>query len=142
MNGQLTKLPANQDYPFDQASIIYNQSQFLKLMTDEHIKDVKFGRRRIEDFYKDLQKLSSADARSLLYIDNHLSGKSWENITYNEDDYKSLLISQLKSYPDPMGRYNFLVNYKAKNVLPDSYLDWFKRSAMLTFFNELDSECS
>ena len=134
MNGQLTKLPANQDYPFDQASIIYNQSQFLKLMTDEHIKDVKFGRRRIEDFYKDLQKLSSADARSLLYIDNHLSGKSWENITYNEDDYKSLLISQLKSYPDPMGRYNFLVNYKAKNVLPDSYLDWFKNDLRCSLF--------
>ena len=134
MNGQLTKLPDNQDYPFDQASIIYNQSQFLKLMTDEHIKDVKFGRRRIEDFYKDLQKLSSADARSLLYIDNHLSGKSWENITYNEDDYKSLLISQLKSYPDPMGRYNFLVNYKAKNVLPDSYLDWFKNDLRCSLF--------
>lgn len=134
MNGQLTKLPANQDYPFDQASIIYNQSQFLKLMTDEHIKDVKLGRRRIEDFYKDLQKLSSADARSLLYIDNHLLGKSWENIIYDEDDYKSLLISQLKSYPDPMGRYNFLVNYKAKNVLPDSYLDWFKNDLRCSLF--------
>lgn len=134
MNGQLTKLPANQDYPFDQASIIYNQSQFLKLMTDEHIKDVKLGRRRIEDFYKDLQKLSSADARSLLYIDNHLLGKSWENIIYDEDDYKSLLISQLKSYPDPMSRYNFLVNYKAKNVLPDSYLDWFKNDLRCSLF--------
>ena len=78
MNGQLTKLPDNQDYPFDQASIIYNQSQFLKLMTDDYIKEIKSGRRHIDEFYKSLQKLSTADARSLLYIDNHSSGKSWE----------------------------------------------------------------
>ena len=68
VHGQVIRLPDNQNHPFDQASIIYSQSQFLKLMTDEHIKDVKSGRRRIEDFYKDLQKLSSEDARSLLYI--------------------------------------------------------------------------
>ena len=134
VDGQLTKLPDNQNYPFDQKSMIYSKSQFLKLMTDEDIKDIKSGRRRIEDFYKDLQKLSSADARSLLYIDNHLLGKSRENITYDDDDYKKLLISQLKSYPDSMDRYNFLVNYKAKNVLPDSYLDWFKNDLRCSLF--------
>ncbi|WP_261863074.1 hypothetical protein [Psychrobacter sp. JCM 18900] len=96
MDGQLTRLPDNQNYPFDQASMLYSQSQFLKLMTDEHIKDIKSGRRRIEDFYKALQKLSIADARSLLYIDNILSGKSLENIIYDDDDYKNLLINQLK----------------------------------------------
>ena len=134
MDGQLTRLPDNQNYPFDQASMIYSQSQFLKLMTDERIKDVKSGRRDIEDFYKDLQKLSSADARSLLYIDNHLLGKGRENITYDDDDYKNLLISQLKSYTSSMDRYNFLVNYKAKNVLPHSYLDWFKNDLRCSLF--------
>ena len=134
MDRQLTRLPDNQNYPFDQASMIYSQSQFLKLMTDEHIKDVKQGRRDIEDFYKDLQKLSSADARSLLYIDNHLLGKGQENITYDDDDYKNLLISQLKSYIGSMDRYNFLVNYKAKNVLPHSYLDWFKNDLRCSLF--------
>ena len=77
MDGQLTRLPDNQQYPFDQASMLYSQSQFLKLITDEHIKDIKSGKRRIEDFYKSLQKLSTSDARSLLYISNNLSDKSF-----------------------------------------------------------------
>ena len=41
MDGQLTRLPDNQNYPFDQASMLYSQSQFLKLMTDEYIKEIK-----------------------------------------------------------------------------------------------------
>ena len=134
VDGQLTRLPDSQHYPFDQVSMIYSQSQFLKLMTDDYIKEIKSGRRDIEDFYKELQKLSSADARSLLYIDNHLLDKSRENITYDDDDYKKLLISQLKSCPGSMDRYNFLVNYKAKNVLPDSYLDWFKNDLRCSLF--------
>ena len=134
VNGQLNRLPDNQNYPFDQASMLYSQSQFLKLMTDEYIKDIKFGRRYIEDFYKALQKLSTADARSLLYIDNYLIGKSWENITHDDDDYKNLLINQLKDWPRPVERYNFLINYKAKSILPESYLEWFKNDLRCSLF--------
>lgn len=134
MNGQLTKLPANQDYPFDQASMLYSQSQFLRLMTDEYIKDIKSGKRRIEDFYKSLKKLSTGDARSLLYISNYLSNKSFENINYDDDDYKNLLIIQLKDWHTPIDRYNFLIEFKAKNVLPEDYLEWFKNDLRCSLF--------
>lgn len=97
VDGQLTRLPDNQNYPFDQASMIYSQSQFLKLMTDDYIKEIKSGRRHIDEFYKSLQKLSTADARSLLYISNSLLDKSSENIIYDDDDYKNLLIKQLEN---------------------------------------------
>lgn len=134
MDGQLTRMPDNQICPFDQASMLYSQSQFLKLMTDEHIKDIKSGRRRIEDFYKALQKLSTADARSLLYIDNNLLGKSLENITHDDDDYKNLLINQLKYWSAPIERYNFLIDYKAKSIVPESYLEWFKNDLRCSLF--------
>ena len=134
MDGQLTKLNDSQNYRFDQASMLYSQSQFLKLMTDEYIKDIKSGKRRIEDFYKALQKMSIADARSLLYIDNILSGKSLENITYDEDDYKNLLIKQLESWPMPIERYNFLIEFKAKSILPENYLEWFKNDLRCSLF--------
>ena len=134
MDGQLTRLPDNQNHPFDQASMLYNQSQFLKLMTDEYIKDIKSGKRRIEDFYKALQKLSIADARSLLYIDNSLLGKSLENITYDDDDYKNLLINQLENCSMPVERYNFLIKFKAKNILPENYLEWFKNDLRCSLF--------
>lgn len=134
VDGQLTRLPDNQNYPFDQASMIYSQSQFLKLMTDNYIKEIKSGRRHIDEFYKSLQKLSIEDARSLLYIDNHLLGKSLENITYDDDDYKNLLINQLEDWPMPIERYNFLIDLKAKNVLPENYLEWFKNDLRCSLF--------
>lgn len=134
MDGQLTRLPNNRNYPFDQASMLYSQSQFLRLMTDEYIKDIKSGKRRIEDFYKSLKKLSTGDARSLLYISNYLSNKSFENINYDDDDYKNLLIIQLKDWHMPIERYNFLIEFKAKNILPEDYLEWFKNDLRCSLF--------
>ena len=134
VDGQLTRLPDNRNYPFDQASMLYSQSQFLRLMTDEYIKDIKSGKRRIEDFYKSLKKLSTGDARSLLYISNYLSNKSFENINYDDDDYKNLLIIQLKDWHTPIERYNFLIEFKAKNVLPEDYLEWFKNDLRCSLF--------
>ncbi len=134
MDGQLTRLPNNRNYPFDQASMLYSQSQFLRLMTDEYIKDIKSGKRRIEDFYKSLKKLSTGDARSLLYISNYLSNKSLENINYDDDDYKNLLIIQLKDWHMPIERYNFLIEFKAKNILPEDYLEWFKNDLRCSLF--------
>ena len=134
MDGQLTRLPDNQNYPFDQASMIYSQSQFLKLMTDDYIKEIKSGRRHIDEFYKSLQKLSTADARSLLYISNSLLDKSSENIIYDDDDYKNLLIKQLENCTMPIERYNFLIELKAKNILPENYLEWFKNDLRCSLF--------
>ena len=134
MDGQLTRLPDNRNYPFDQASMLYSQSQFLRLITDEYIKDIKSGKRRIEDFYKSLKKLSTGDARSLLYISNYLSNKSFENINYDDDDYKNLLIIQLKDWHMPIERYNFLIEFKAKNILPEDYLEWFKNDLRCSLF--------
>ena len=134
MDGQVTVLPNNQNHAFDQESIVYSQSQFLRVMTDEYINDMKIGKMYIEDFYKSLQKLSVKDARSLLYIDNILIGKSWENIEYDKDDYKSLLITQLKNHPTPIERYNYLIEYKAKSRLPEAYIDWFKNDLRCSIF--------
>lgn len=134
MSGQVTRLFDSKTYTFDQASMLYSQSQFLRLMTDEYIKDIKSGKRLIEEFYKSLQKLSTADARSLLYIDNKLSGKSLKNITYDDDDYKNLLINQLKNSYVPIERYNFLIEFKAKNILPENYLEWFKNDLRCSLF--------
>lgn len=134
MSGEATVLFDNQNYHFDQQSIVYSHSQMLKLMTDSYIADIKAGTKTIDDFYKTLQKLSVEDARSLLYINNFLLNKSRENISYNDGDFKSLLTSQLKTHPTPVERYNFLVDFKAKNVLPESYLDWFKNDLRCSLF--------
>ncbi|MGP5076243.1 hypothetical protein ACTXGZ_12200, partial [Psychrobacter celer] len=134
MSGQVTKPFDNQTYDFDQASMLYSQSQFLKLMTDEYIKDIKSGKRRIEDFYKSLKKLNTRDARSLLYISNKLSNKSHENINYDDDDYKNLLIIQLKDWNMPIERYNFLIKFKAENILPEDYIEWFKNDLRCSLF--------
>lgn len=134
MDGQLTRLPDNQNYPFDQASMLYSQSQFLKLMTDEYIKEIKSGRRKIEDFYRILNRLSAHDARSLLFLENNLSGKSWENLEYDDDDCKNLLINHLKNWAMPVERFNFLIQCKAQNQIPEKYLEWFQNDLRCSLF--------
>lgn len=61
-------------------------------MSDLYIKSIKSGTKRIEDYFKELDKMSVTDAKSLLYTYNILLNKSWENINYDNDDYKNLLI--------------------------------------------------
>jgi len=134
VNEQSTSMYNNQNYPFDQASMLYSQSQVLKLVTDEHIKEVKSDRRTIENFLKSLNGLSVHDARSLLFIDNILSGNSLENLDYDDDDYKNILISHLINWPSPIGRYNFLIECKAKNQIPEKYLEWFKNDLRCSLF--------
>lgn len=134
MGGQLTRLHDNQNYPFDQASMLYSQSQFLKLMTDDYIKEIKSGRRKIEEFYKSLNRLSAHDAKSLLFIENTLSGNSLVNLEYDDDDYKNLLISYLNNWPMPVERYNFLIQCKAQNQIPEKYLEWFQNDLRCSLF--------
>lgn len=126
MNGQLTKLPNDNDNNFDKKSIVYSQSKLLMLITDEYINAIKSGRKSIEDFYKSLHSLSVHDAKSLLYLENVLTNKSSENLEYDNNDYRNLLISRLKIWQSPIDRYNFLIQRKAESQLPEKYLEWFK----------------
>ena len=133
-NGQVTRMPDHESQLFNQKSILYNQSKLLMLMTDEYVNEVRSGRRRIESFYKSLNKLSVHDAKSLLYIENALSNKSFENLEYDSDDYKNLLISSLKNWSMPVERYNFLIQCKAQKQIPEKYLEWFKNDLRCSLF--------
>ena len=134
MDGQVTRLPDNQNYPFDQASMEYHNSQYLRTMSDLYIKNIKSGTKRVEDFYKELDKMSVADAKSLLYTCNILSNKSWENINYDIDDYKNLLIKELRSWKLPIEKFNELLDIRATYVLPKNYVDWFKDDLRCSLF--------
>lgn len=126
MSGQLTRLSDANDQYFDQKAIIYSQSKFLMFITDEYINAIKSGKKNIAEFYKSLHTLSVHDAKSLLYLENILTNKSFENLEYDNDDYRNLLISRLKSWQSPIDRYNFLIQRKAESQLPEKYLEWFK----------------
>lgn len=134
MNGQVTRFSDDQDFTPNQASITYSQSQFLKLETDECIRNVRRRRRNVEVFYSDLHSLKAEEARSLLYIENFLINRSWENIHFDNDDYKSLLISKLEEYSSPIDRCNELIHYKIQNVLPETYLRWFNNDLRCSLF--------
>lgn len=119
---------------FDEASVRYANSQLLRYVADEYIKDVRRNRRSIEDFFLALRKLSNHDAKSLLYVKNFLESKSWENITFDSDDYKNLLIDYLRNHKAPMQEYNDLIYYKIENHLPEDYLGWFKNDLRSSIF--------
>lgn len=134
MDGQLTRIPNELDYPFDDESMLYHNSQLLRTMSDRMMKGIKSGTKRIEDFHKELERISVADARSLLYTYNILSGKSWENINYDDDDYKNLLIKELKKWSLPIDKFNELIDAKLVCTLPKIYLDWFKSDLRCSLF--------
>ena len=90
MSGQLTRLSDANDQYFDQKAIIYSQSKFLMFITDEYINAIKSGKKNIEGFYKSLHSLSVHDAKSLLYLENVLTNKGFENLEYDNDDYPTL----------------------------------------------------
>lgn len=128
------QLPVMNNDIFDQASVRYANSQLLRYVADEYIKDVKRNRRSIEDFFLALRKMSNHDAKSLLYVKNFLENKSWENISFDGDDYKNLLIDYLRNHPAPLREYNDLIYYKIENYLPEDYLGWFKNDLRSSIF--------
>lgn len=134
MNEQVTRFSDNQDFTPNQASTIYRHSQLSKLATDEFISDVRRRKRNVDDFCSDLYSLKAEEARSLLYIENILMNESWENINFDNDDYKSLLILKLKEYPSPIDRCNELIHWKTQNFLPESYLSWFNNDLRCSLF--------
>jgi hypothetical protein len=119
---------------FDEASMNYSHSQFLRFVTDEYIRDVRRERRSIEEFYKALSKMDVTDAKSLLYIKNYLQYKSWENINFDTDDYKNLLIDYLKGCRNPLQEFNNLIYNKIENHLPENYLNWLKDDLRCSLF--------
>ena len=119
---------------FDPATGQYISSKIIRFVADEYIRDVKNNKRTIEDFYKGLSKIGESDARSLLYISNILQGRSWENISFDSDDYGNQLIFHLKHCDNPLEQFNNLVRYKIDNILPETYLEWFKNDLRCSLF--------
>lgn len=134
MSGEVTVLHTSQDCHFDEGSMRYLNSQMLRTMSDLYRKDILSGVKRIEDFYIELRKVSVTDARSLLYMHRNITGRSWENINYDDDDYRNLLIKELRSWPSPIDKFNELIEIKIEYVLPKSYLDWFKSDLRCSLF--------
>ena len=118
----------------DQATGDYIYSKILRLVADEYIRDVKNHKRTIEDFYKGLSKIGESDAKSLLYIKNYFQGRSWENISFDGDDYANQLIFHLKHCDNPLEEFNKFIKYKIDNILPETYLDWFKNDLRCSLF--------
>lgn len=119
---------------FDQATGQYISSKIIRFVADEYIRDVKNHKRTIEDFYKGLSKIGESDAKSLLYIKNQLQGRSWENISFDGDDYANQLIFHLKHCDSPLEEFNNLIRYKIDNILPETYLGWFKNDLRCSLF--------
>ncbi len=129
-----TNFDSSENIIFDEASVSYAHSKLLRYVTDEYIKDVRLNRKSIESFYTALRKLDSHDAKSLLYMSNYLENKSWENINFDNDDYKNLLIEYLKSRRNPLSAFNELIYEKIHSVLPEEYLGWFKNDLRCSLF--------
>lgn len=134
----ISRLPLNfdnnEDIIFDKDLVNYARSKYLRYVTDEYIRSVRQHRRSIESFYTALHKLDSHDAKSLLYVSNFLENKSWENISFDSDDYRNLLIEYLRNQPRPLLVFNQLIYYKIHNVLPEEYLGWFKNDLRCSLF--------
>ena len=119
---------------FDQSTGQYIYSKILRFVADEYMRDVKNYKRTIEDFYKELSKIGESDAKSLLYIKNYLQGRSWENISFDGDDYRNQLILYLRNCNNPLENFNNLIRYKIDNILPETYLGWFKNDLRCSLF--------
>ena len=118
----------------DQATANYVFSKISRFVADEYIRDVKNSKRHIEEFYKELSKIGESDAKSLLYIKNYFQGRSWENISFDGDDYGNQLIFHLQHCDKPLEEFNKLIRYKIDNILPGTYLDWFKNDLRCSLF--------
>ncbi|WP_394125047.1 hypothetical protein [Psychrobacter nivimaris] len=131
---RLTNFDSSENIIFDEASVSYAHSKLLRYVADEYIRDVRLRRKSIESFYTALSKLDDHDAKSLLYVSNFLENKSWENISFDSDDYKNQLIEYLKNQQDPLLAFNELIYQKISNVLPEEYLGWFKNDLRCSLF--------
>ena len=119
---------------WDHATGQYISSKVSRFIADEYIRDVKNNKRSIEEFYKELSKLDVNDTKSLLYVKNNLQGRSWENISFDSDDYTNLLIVYLKGFVDPFQAFNNLISNKIHYLLPAEYVAWFENDLRCSLF--------
>ena len=132
---QTTSPLDNQTIPiFSESSILYSRSKFLRYVTDDFIRACRSKRELIKKFYATLHTMDDLDAKSLLYISNFLVNRSWYNISFDNDDYKNLLIVHLKKWEDPLSRFNQIIDYKIHNLPPEDYLKWFKSDLRSSIF--------
>ena len=130
-------LPVFDDYDrsnFDDASIRYANSKTLRFVTDEFIQACRRDRTNIERFFEALRQMNTEDARALLYSKNLMDGRGVDNIGLDDDDYKNSLVSYFQDHPEPLIEFNHIIEYKINNLLPESYLDWFKDNLRHSLF--------
>ena len=130
-------LPVFDDYDrsnFDDASMRYANSKTLRFVTDEFIRACRRDHRNLERFFEALRQMNTEDARALLYIKNLMDGRGVDNIGLDDDDYKNSLVSYFQDHPEPLNEFNHIIEYKINNLLPESYLDWFKDNLRYSLF--------
>lgn len=133
-NSQVNTLSNDQNSSFDQASMQYHSSQHFRTMSDLYMKSIKKGAKYIEDFYDELKKMSVIDSKALLYTYNIMMGRSWENVNFDDDDYKNIFVKELQKWEYPIVKFNEILDTKAMFVVPDSYLDWFRDDLRSSIF--------
>ena len=137
LTGQVERInqvePINQSF-ISKAALEYAESKWLKVCIDAHLKGAKKHISSLDNLYKGIAELSIEDAKSLLLSELRLSGNFDNILQYDDDDLKNLLAFQIKSYPDPINRFNLLIDTKIKNVLPDAYIAWFKNDLRASLY--------
>lgn len=134
MDNNYTPYNGDGNWMFDRSNQEYLQNKITRLLSDEYLRQIKNQPKLIENFYDYLLKISDEDAKSLLYIKNHLEDQTWKNIKFDRDDYKNLLIEYLRSTNNPLQRFNELIYFKIKNYLPDHYVSWFNNDLRCALF--------
>lgn len=130
-------VPVFDDYDqsrFDDASMRYASSRVLRYVTDGFIKACRQDSENLERFFKALKDMSTEEARTLLYSKNSMNGSSFDNLNFDDDDYKNNLILYFKSHDEPLLEFNKIISYKISSFLPESYLDWFKDNLRYSLF--------
>ena len=129
----------NQEEPINQSFIPksvleYAESKWLRMCIDAYLKGTKKHIDTLDNLYKGIAELSVEDAKSLLIFELRLSGNFDKILQYDDDDLKNLLAFQIKSYADPIHRFNLLIDTKIKNILPDAYIAWFKNDLRASLY--------
>lgn len=132
--GSITKVEPSDQFLIPNSLREYAESKWLKICVDSHMRGKKNYIKSLEDLYKGITKLSTEDAKSLLFFELKLSGNADKILEYDEDDFRNLLAFQLKDYSNPIERFHLLIENKIKNVLPDVYIGWFKNDLRASLY--------
>lgn len=115
-----------------------------KFHEDLHIKDMKYEYKMREKFDLELSKIDTNTAKELLVIRDYLLYNSWFKISYDDDICVNILKVYLYGFDDPVSEFDKLINFKARYLLPEPHMNWFKnelrRSLFLTSLIERNLE--